>query len=296
MENLGLPETLDLHYEIDPLDGCISAYGEKYEPVVLPGHGEGAKDCGDLRPYHCNSCGASFWGESSCMMRECPNCYQKWASKEAKESSARYWMSRKVLSEGRDWRERRILHVVVSLPDAGESIEELRDRARKIVKRHGVVGGCMIEHPWRKGEDNQYVPDGYVHFHIFSLVFGDLKPGSQGELWGAIFKVIPDAKRKDYNGFRRARELRGAIRYVLTHAGIRKGRHALTWFGELSYNMMPNKRLDDSFPGVMKRVKTWERKCPFCGSTDVEPCDVWDNTTWHYARISLHPPPLKEWL
>ena len=274
----------------DSLDGCISARSEKYEnlgiQVVLPGHGDSSPDCGEIIKFQCNKCGAVFDVESSCMMRECPRCYQKWASKEAKESSARYWMGSRLLSrsEGRDWRTRRILHVVISFRDLGEDLHDLRSRARMIAKNHGVVGGCMIEHPWRKGEDNQYVPDGYIHFHVFSLVFGDLKPGSEFEPWGAIFKVVPDARRNDFNGFRKARELRDAIRYALTHAGIRKGRHALTWFGELSYNMMSNKRLDDAFPGVLDRVKSWERKCPRCGSTDVEELEGWDYTSWVERR------------
>jgi hypothetical protein len=57
--------------------------------------------------------------------------------------------------------------------------------------------------------------------------------------------------------------------------------------------MLSNKKLDDAFPGVMEKVKTWERRCPFCGSTDVEEAEGWDYTSWREKRwvVKAEPPP-----
>lgn len=238
-------------------------------PYSLPGKGSPQEGCGEPVPYHCNGCGKPFWHESSCLNRTCPNCYQKWASAEGRLASGRLWMGREITRRGRG--RGRILHVVVSMPSC--DLEVAREICRRILKRHGIEGGSIVPHPFRQDDDGDFVPDGYLHFHGFGVAFGNVEPGGSPSDGSVVFKVIKDARRKDYAGFRSQKDLRLAIRYVLTHAGILEGRHALTWYGTLSYNKLTNEALKDACPeGYDAMITRLEPRCPSCGSRDTEPC------------------------
>ena len=45
----------------------------------------------------------------------------------------------------------------------------------------------------------------------------------------------------------------GTIRYILSHAGIKKGYHTLTWFGDLSYSKL-----------IMPKYENELNLCPYC--------------------------------
>ena len=45
----------------------------------------------------------------------------------------------------------------------------------------------------------------------------------------------------------------GTIRYILSHAGIKKGYHTLTWFGDLSYSKLS-----------MPKYENELNLCPYC--------------------------------
>lgn len=288
------------------------------EQPVLPGHGEPGPDCGVPVPYHCNNCGASYFVESSCMMRECPNCMEKWASREARFASWRMWTGAKLVARtggeperaraeqtmtwedyikretedptrGWGWRDCRVLHVVISVPDTRQGIEVSRKQALAVAKKHNLSGGLMVYHPFRQDDDHQFVLDGFVHYHLIALVHGDVPPG--GTDGRVLFKVIKDAEYGNYRGFRDPTGIRRVVHYLLSHCGIIEGRHALTWWGTLSYNKLPDQFLKDSYPDAWLAIHEIRRCCPVCGSSDTEPCEIWDNTVWHYRRVPLHPPP-----
>ena len=252
------------------------AYSEKYDfgsyQAVLPGHGEVGSGCGDPLPMICRRCGHSYTVNSSCMRRECPHCYHKWASKEAKVVSWRLWGAARKL-----YVRYRVVHIMISFRPMGDIARE-RERARKIAVRHGIVGGCMVLHPWRKDRYDHYVPDGYVHFHIMGIALGDIRPGERGDY---VFRHIPDPRWHGYRGMRRTGDLRACVRYILTHCGIVAGRHALTWFGSMSYNMLPNKKLDEFYPGVRDKIQEFRRRCPKCGSYEVESLPVVDEGAYY---------------
>lgn len=231
---------------------------------TLPGEGEPGGDCGQEVPYHCNHCNTSFKVTSSCMMRTCPNCWRKWAWKEARRAGLRMWSGCQ-LRVGSKYGYR-ILHIVVSLPNG--TLQRQRKAVMKICKEHGISGGLSIFHPFRQpGEE--WIDDGYDHFHVIGLARGDVTPGgNDGEV---IFKVIKDARRKDYRGFQRCLEIKSTIFYLLTHCGIIKGRSSVTWFGELSYNQLSNKALLEARPDMADTFNNGpKRVCPCCGSDDIE--------------------------
>jgi hypothetical protein len=205
------------------------------------------------------------------MMRECPVCWKKWASKESKVASWRFWTGAKYVSYRRmiGRREARKIHCVVSFP-ARHGIDWQRKKALRIIKRHGLIGGLMVYHPFRQDEGDDFVPDGYVHFHVLALAQGDIPPG--GTDGGAIFKHIPHPDGH-CRGFQSVDEVRACTFYLLTHCGILEGRHALTWWGAMSYNQLPVGTLDANYEGRELYCRSLGHACPSCGSMNTEPFD-----------------------
>jgi len=149
--------------------------------AVLPGQGRRSEDCGDGVAYHCNSCGQPFWTKSSCMQRTCPDCYEKWASKEARIASKRASWAAKCLRTRNlalgIVKRPRLVHVVVSVRDRG-TVEDLRREAYTIAKAHGITGGPAVFHPFRKDKyDGKYTLQDCVHFHIVGFAPGDIPAG-----------------------------------------------------------------------------------------------------------------------
>ena len=154
------------------------------------------------------------------------------------------------------WRECRLLHVVVSLPDAGQGLEVARDEAYEIARRHNLDGGVAIPHPFDK--------PGYLKFHMIAFAYGGVLPGgSDGDV---VFKVVLDAEYGNYRGFRDAVGVRRCLMYLLSHCGIYEGHHALTWWGSLSYNRCPTELLRKSYPEAWDALNLLpEVRCPRCG-------------------------------
>ena len=257
--------------------------------ATLPGHGSPGEDCGQPIAMHCNKCGASFWVHRSCLLRECPACYEKWASREARRAAWRVWCG----ASDAYWKagiRARLLHVVVSLRFTGQSLSELRDDLRRILKKHGIAGGWTILHPFRQDGDGYYANDDTVHFHVVGVAPAGVKPGGESE--SVVFKVVEDKEYHDYRGFRSMRAVKRAMVYLLSHCGIIEGRHSATWFGSFSYNSLSQKKLEKEHPAAVEAMnRPRPTACPKCGSWDTEPDWLWDNTRWHCEWVDTRPPP-----
>jgi hypothetical protein len=205
----------------------------------LPGHGVPDPNCGVSVVRKCPSCGEIIVARRNCNMRECPHCHKAWASKSAERATRKLWhaynYAKYVL---RVPSKVRLLPFVVSLPHNGESIETMREMVYRIAKNHGFYGASWIPHPFRKDESDQfYVPDGYVHFHGVGIALGKILPGTDSELYGAVFSVIPDyqgknaekddqgkAKRKTYHGMSPSRSYNVTYGTSILMLASRKGR------------------------------------------------------------------------
>lgn len=300
-------ESEHLENEESPARALYPALGEKYGQgvhgslvfddlrgdylaAVLPGSGSPGEGCGDPKPLFCKKCGNSFWGKSSCMERLCPECYEKWARKEGRAMATRIFTG----SHHLYGRKARKVHAVVSFRvDGQERLKELRARAYKVCKVHGIAGGAEIFHPFRKDEDDRFVPDGTVHFHIIGVAPGDIAPGSESEAAdGIVFKHILDAKHNDFRGLRRMRDCVRLAQYLLTHCGIVEDRHSVTWFGCLAYNQLSTGLLEKEYPEAYEELnKVRGSRCPICGSWDTEPCEIYDGTGWPVVVVPMHPWP-----
>jgi DNA-directed RNA polymerase subunit RPC12/RpoP len=293
--------------DFEPQDTKYPASGEKYQASIcrtetkyaLPGHGEPGAGCGMARQFVCGTCGDAFVSLSSCMMRECPSCYGKWASALAKRVAWRMWATARHVSQARGVRYWRVVHAIVSFRDEGRSYRFAKARALRVAKQQGIDGGAVVFHPFRT-EGGRYVADGYFHYHIFGLALGDIAPGGSSRDGAVVFKVVRDRVHGDFRGFRSPHELARAVSYALKHSGVvssdtdsdgsRRRRHSVTWFGVASYNQLSTAKLKALHPEGYSAVHDPRGvRCPSCGSRD----------TAQMGELSvdgvLHPFSAREW-
>ena len=208
----------------------------------------------------------------------------------------------RILHDNGERRRLRVVHCITSFKDEIENIVEIRQKTVRVAKRHGVHGGTSIVHHVRtdKYSDSGDDGDGTVHAHIVGPAFDIIEGGPVGgvrlfvndvmgapskyfdsdgelrmdaftdDLWGSIhdehdviFKHIQDDEYKDHRGFRSGRAIKRAIQYLLTHCAIIDGKHALTWWGCMSYNKLSGKAIEGAFPGALGDKPMYV--CGMCG-------------------------------
>ncbi len=186
-----------------------------------------------------------------CYRARCERCKLKWMYREADAAARRLEKYEKISKK-------KAKHIVVSPPPwiLSQPLEKLRKTAIKILKEIKTDGGIIIIHPFKTNHDTGYLYDA-PHFHVIG--FGWLE-GLADIYKKNGWKVIPKGPRDSTFA---------TVVYQLSHAGIRKGKHTLVWFGKLSYSELKVEKEE------IKEV------CPACGEELVE-------LTFFYAG---RPPP-----
>ena len=202
-----LPGTLDPHEWCGKWSwkGCLNA----------PGHaGTEANGKGFVKTF-----------QKQCFRSGCEKCASSWISRESNKSTTR-------LNHYENLTDEKAKHIILSPPVwlRDKPISELRKEAYKILKNVNAKAGCLIPHPFRAYKQTQlngqikllWYPS--IHFHVVG--------------YGWIENVVENYKKSGWivknKGTRESNY--GTIRYLLSHAGIKKGYHTLTWFGNLSYS------------------------------------------------------------
>lgn len=220
----------------------------------LPGHGQALEDCGRTLVFGCLDVEAHRQANldrevvgkvfvdlrrRSCLRAVCPTCYEKWAAKEAHKIEYRF----------SNWHgSGRPIHVTISVPERlwAAPLEVLRSVVYKIAARVGIYGGSCIVHPFRQkcklcGSPKDTFTDRCLncgcsefswvfspHFHIigFGWVNGDrVSEISKKEGWVTVNLGVRDS-------------VNSTAFYQLSHAGVKEGKHTVTWFGRLAYNKL----------------------------------------------------------
>jgi len=225
--------------------------GQKRADFPLVSSGEAHANCGSFFTVGClnvdehvgtNLDGVNMEGKAylerhkvSCHRPLCPICWSDWANREKDKATLRL---RSFVLKGRKMKP---IHLTVSVPhgDYALSLQEMREKVHRALKRVHCVGGMLIYHPRRQREKEWYFAP---HFH--AVGYGWITDVRQNYVYsGYVVKNI---------GVRKTVE--GTIYYQLSHCGVVEKKHAVTWFGALSYNKL--------------RVASVEKEksvCPLCG-------------------------------
>ena len=256
-KNLQSEPEQDVFQQTDSVLGVKFIYG-----FGLPGHGLARSDCGEFYTVGCLEHGYIEKRIRSCFRADCPICRQKWAGRLAGKAEYRFSQAH---GHGPP------KHIVISLPKSDWGLvrtdyRKLRRRVYTIAKRTGVVGGCLVFHPFRRrcprcgtppemGHDicmscgNLWFQWYFSpHFHIVG--FGWIE--GTGEEFNRSGYVVRNVGRRKSVG--------GTVLYLLSHAGVHLEYHVLTWFGVLSYNKL---KVEPEFREG--------NRCPTCGASLV-PC------------------------
>jgi hypothetical protein len=212
--------------------------GIEWDGWNLPMSGSSKEDCNQWAFRGCLNYKKHFDGKMRgqtyqlcCFRASCPICASRWA----KRSTARILERLKASEKNQKY----LKHVVVSPPTwlQHKPIEFLRKEARKMAKRAGIQGGLDIVHPFRKKGTQWYLSP---HFHY--LAFGWVSQTDEiFQKNGWLVKNIGIRENPI-----------GTIMYLLSHAGVKKRRHSITWFGDLSYCKLKIEKEDFAI------------KCPDC--------------------------------
>jgi len=191
--------------------------------------------------------------KKSCYRADCEVCFKKWMARNSNKATRRIEKYEKKSSKPAK-------HIIVSPPKWKHytPIKELRKEAYKILKEIGAIGGSLIFHPFRYDKKFKlwyYSP----HFHIIGFGWIDRTTETfQKSGWVVKNKGVRNS-------------IFATFYYQLSHAGIRRGNHTVTWFGDLSYSKLK----------VEKEPNLNE--CPLCNAKL--------RLVFHYGLFGWTPPP-----
>jgi len=153
-----------------------------------------------------------------CYRARCQRCKLKWMYRESNAATRR-------LEKYEKDNNKKAKHIIVSPPPwvLSQPLEKLRKEAIRILKEVKADGGIIVIHPFKTDHKTGNLYDA-PHFHAigFGWVEG-LAEAYKKNGW----RVIPMKPRDS---------IFATVLYQLSHAGIKKGKHTLVWFGKLSYS------------------------------------------------------------
>ena len=181
--------------------------------------------------------------QKSCFRADCSTCWKKWLGRESNKSTRR-------IEKYENQSNKSVKHIIISAPKwlYGKEKKVLAKTAYAVLKEVGAEGGCMIFHPFRYNKQKMYW---YYSPHFHVLGFGWVDGATVAEVHSKQGWIIKNKGTRDSTF--------ATLYYILSHAGIKKHSHALTWFGALSYSKLVIEDCDNS-----------SRKCPYCYEKLVE--------------------------
>ncbi len=166
--------------------------------------------------------------QRSCYRAVCKICYLKWIARQSKKATRR-------IEKFSELSFKTSFHLILCVPSSQRNlpIKLLRKRMVQITKIAKMNGAAVVFHPFRfdrKVRRWYYFP----HFHLIG--FGDKRklPMAYGKFgW---FVKYSEERRSVFQTFC----------YLLSHCGVKKGSHSLTWIGSLSYSKLKLEKESDS--------------------------------------------------
>lgn len=240
---------------------------QKCDDFILIGTGEKGKNCEKIIPkLSCQSCHKTHFIKSSCMQKQCPNCWEKWVKKRTPKIVMRLLSNNAQLKNGGKRRK----HIIISPPEDLWNIPEYELRERTISylykKSSKPPSGILIFHAFRfndKGnhEYKLYIkeckemdkPDKLIlkkwewlkrqlnyeeyitfspHYHFIGYVGWMDKPIEEE---GFIYKTI--LRNEKVALLNNKNDVYVVVYYLLSHGATKKigeYHHTYTWIGNLA--------------------------------------------------------------
>ena len=178
--------------------------------------------------------------QRSCYRGACRTCYQKWIARESNKATRRINTYAELSKE-------KPIHLLLSVPQHSYDtpVPILRKKMSTIIKDIKLKGALVIFHPFRFNSRERrfyYAP----HFHLVGFGY----PTGISEAFSKHGWFIKNLGTRN--------SVFQTISYLMSHCGVRKGNHTVTWVGRLSYSKL---KVEKEPPNT---------HCPCCGDEFVE--------------------------
>jgi hypothetical protein len=219
----------------------------EFDGFVLPGQGRSKPYCKKWVSWGCNNTSQHPKGQhyaehevKTCKTSHCPLCFESWINRQSNRSTKRY----SKFAENKQFHFR---HIILSPPQ--EKASKMSHKALKkwldsVLKIANIKTSSVVFHPFRFHDAEKIQPYISPHFHL--IVYGKVTNTTEfHNKSGWIIKNKGDLKT-DVDIF-------NCVRYMLSHAGVKKGTHAIRYLGDISYRKL---KIEKEPP---------KEGCPHCG-------------------------------
>jgi hypothetical protein len=207
------------------------------------GQGKAYPTCGTYHTKGCLEHSPKYIKKvkDNCKRAECPICYKSWLRESTQNTVKR-------INSGAPNKRAKSIHVTISPPKSEykafkfkDSYLKIRRKAIRLLKKAGMQGGALIYHPYREIKSKKLW---YFSPHFHTAGYGWI---NSSEVYKSTNLIVKNHRVR--------KSLGGTVYYQLSHAGVKKGHHVITWYGCLSW-----KRLR------LPKEKADKEKCPICGN------------------------------
>ncbi|QLH06584.1 hypothetical protein [Nitrosopumilus ureiphilus] len=222
-------------------------WGEAFfDGFVLPAQGKSKPYCKKWISWGCDNVKQhpkrkhyAEHEQKTCKTSHCPKCFESWINRQANRSTRRF-------SKFLENKKYNFRHIVLSPPQERAKImnyEGLKNWLNSVLKIANIKTCAVVFHPFRFQDREKIQPYVSPHFHL--LVYG--KVTNTMEFYNKTKWLI-----KNKGGMKTDVDIFNCVRYLLSHAGVRKKTHVIRYLGDISYRKLK----------VQKEPQN--HHCPYC--------------------------------
>ena len=180
--------------------------------------------CGNTKQHPRNQHYAQH-EQKSCKTNSCPLCWVDWVNRQANRSTRRFLK----FTEDKEFFFR---HIVLSPPQElakGQSYQSLKKWLTKTLKVANIKTASVVFHPFRFQDSKKSMPYVSPHFHL--IVYGKIT--NTTEFYNKTKWTI-----KNKGDLETEMDIFNCVRYMLSHAGVKKRNHTIRYLGDISYRKL----------------------------------------------------------
>lgn len=203
-----------------------------FDGFVLPAQGQAKPYCKKWVSWGCNNLKQhpknkhyAEHEQKTCKIAHCPLCFESWINRQANRSTRRF--SKFAQNKKFNFR-----HIVLSPPPERAkhmSYDDLKKWLSQVLKIANIETCAVVFHPFRFQDREKIQPYDSPHFHL--IVYGKLT--NTTEFYNKTRWLI-----KNKGDLKKDVDIFNCVRYLLSHAGVRKKTHVIRYLGDISYRKL----------------------------------------------------------
>lgn len=217
-----------------------------FDGFVLPAQGQAKPYCMKWISWGCDNTDQHPMNkhyaeheQKTCKIAHCPLCVESWVNRQANRSTKRF-------SKFLEDKKYNFRHIILSPPQEQSqnlTYSQLKNWLDSVLKVANIKTCAVVFHPFRFQDQKKTIPYLSPHFHL--LVYG--KVTNTTEVYNKTQWLI-----KNKGDMNTEIDIFNCVRYLLSHAGVRKKTHVIRYLGDISYRKLK----------VEKEPQ--EHSCPYC--------------------------------